>query len=493
MPPFEELSREELIDKAREQWYELENLKRMLFGVKAERFVGSVVPENQLKLALGMENAPAAAGDEQVEKAQREIEKLRPAKGPAQRGKQARQLLPASLKRETIVLQPQEDVEGLKKIGTLITEVLEYKPGQLYVKRYERPKYARAQGEGIIVAPLPSRPIEKSIAGASLLTYFLVSKYVDHLPFHRIIKMLHRNGVMLNDATAGGWIPAVCALIQPLFKLHCQLILDCPYLQIDETPMPVLDKNTKGKTHRGYHWVIHAPGLKAVYVSYHPGRDQAWPRDLLKDFCGRLQADAYGAYDQFEKSLCIILHGCWAHVRRKFFEAQDNDRQRAEWMLLHIQWLYAIEQYAREKNMNPQQRQALRQEKAPAVLEMIHTWLQTAKDQVLPQSPIGKAVTYALSNWSRLANYIEDGSVEIDNNLVENAIRPIALGRKNYLFSGSHDSARNAAMIYSFFATCAKHQINPQQWLTDVLERLPDHPVNRLAELLPQNWTPLLR
>ena len=170
MPPFEELSREELIDKAREQWYELENLKRMLFGVKAERFVGSVVPENQLKLALGMENAPAAAGDEQVEKAQREIEKLRPAKGPAQRGKQARQLLPASLKRETIVLQPQEDVEGLKKIGTLITEVLEYKPGQLYVKRYERPKYARAQGEGIRVAPLPSRPIEKSMAGASLLT-----------------------------------------------------------------------------------------------------------------------------------------------------------------------------------------------------------------------------------------------------------------------------------------------------------------------------------
>ena len=493
MPPFEDLSREELIQKAREQWYELENLKRLLYGVKAERFTGSAAGENQLKLDLEGTNqsqpiAPVAP-DEQIEKARQEIEKLRPAKALAQRGKQARQLLPASLKREIIVLEPPQDVQGMKKIGTLVTEVLEYRAGELYVKRYERPKYALPEGEGVIVASLPSRPIEKGIAGASLLTHILVSKFVDHLPLDRQIKMLRRNGIILPDATAGGWIPGACSLIQPLYKLLGQSVVGCSYVQIDETPIGVLDKKTKGKTHRGYHWVIHAPPLRAVYVSYHPGRDQDWPKGLLQGFEGHVQSDAYVAYNQFEKNPLIILHGCWAHVRRKFFEAQGNDRERSEWMLQHIQWLYTIEDFARINKYDPAQRQRLRQEKAPAVLETIHNWLLAEQGKTLPSSLIGKAIAYALNNWSRLANYIQDGRVEIDNNLVENAIRPIALGRKNYLFAGSHDSARNAAMIYSFFATCAKHDINPNDWLTDILERLPDHPVNRLAELLPQNWS----
>jgi len=208
---------------------------------------------------------------------------------------------------------------------------------------------------------------------------------------------------------------------------------------------------------------------------------------MLKDYRGALQADGYSGYDAFEKQPGITLLACMAHARRKFEEALKNDKTRSEHALKLIQQLYAIERHAREQKMKPEKRKELRQEKSVAILEEFHGWLKENICITLPQSAIGKAIGYTLNLWSRLIRYLDDGRYEIDNNLIENSIRPVALGRKNYLFAGSHEGAHRAAIMYSFFATCKINNIEPFDWLTKVLSRIPDHSIQRLEELLPQN------
>jgi hypothetical protein len=233
--------------------------------------------------------------------------------------------------------------------------------------------------------------------------------------------------------------------------------------------------------------VYYSPVERLVLFDYRKGRGREGPEELLKDYRGALQADGYSAYEYFEKQPGITLLACIAHARRKFDESLKNDKTRAEYVLELIQELYAIERQAREGQMDGDQRKVLRQENATVKLEELHRWLNENITQVLPKSAIGQAIAYTLHLWPRLIRYLDDGRYEIDNNLIENSIRPVALGRKNYLFAGSHEGAQRAAMMYSFFATCKINDIEPFEWLTKVLTRIPDHSIQRLEELLPHN------
>jgi transposase len=457
--------------------HELEKLKRMIFGAKSERFVAS--DTSQLSLELG-QSAPSP-----VEPPTEDITYTRH-KADKKNG-HARMELPASLPREVVVIEPAEDVTGAKKIGEVITEVLEYTPGKLYVTRYVRPKYVLPQEQGIVIGLLPSLPIPRGNAGAGLLAHLMISKFVDHLPFYRQVQMFKRQGVTLAESTINDWFRASCDLLEPLYKCLKQQVIKGDYLMADETPIAVLTENKPGATHKGYHWVYYSPVERLVLFDYQKGRGREGPQELLKNYQGALQADGYSVYDTFENKEAVILLACMAHVRRKFDESLKNDKARAEHALKLIQQLYAIERDAREQEMKPEMRKAKRQEKAVVILDELHAWLKESITATLPQSVIGKAMAYALNQWPRLIRYLDDGRYEIDNNLIENSIRPVALGRKNYLFAGSHEGAQRAAIMYSFFATCKINNIEPFDWLTKVLTRIPDHSIQRLEELLPQN------
>ena len=398
--------------------------------------------------------------------------------------------LPEHLPRNIIHIEPDEDTTGMKYIGEEFTEELEITPPSLYVNRYVRPKYARSDNAGVVIGMLPVRPIEKGMAGPSLLAHLAVSKYVDHLPLYRQRKQFLRYGVQLPASTLGDWVCATCELLTPIYELHRHLIQNAGYLMADETPIRVQDKNKKGKCHRGYYWVYYDPLKPAVLFEYQETRARAGPEGMLADFSGYLQTDGYQGYDGLGERDSIIHAGCFAHARRYFTDAFENDASRAEWMLLRIQKLYKVEREAREAALTHEQRYTLRQERAAPVLDEIKIWLDEQRDRILPKNNIGKAVAYMLKYWQRLIVYTTNGILEIDNNLVENAIRPVALGRKNYLFAGSHDGARRAAIIYSLVATAQLYGHEPFDYLKDVIARLPEHPHKRLFELLPNNWTP---
>ena len=458
--------------------HELDQLKRLVFGSRHERFVPST-PQEQLALGLNIAQAEPVAPSIQT------IEYTREKKETTEKIATGRMKLPASLPREQVIIEPTEDVTGWKKIGEEITEELERIPGKLFVKQYIRPKYARPNGEGIVIGELPSRPIEKGIAGPGLLAQIIIDKYTDHLPIYRQIQRFEREGIKLPASTLTDWISATCTLLEPLYEVHRKLVLNSDYLQVDETPIKVLDKDKKGTTHRGYHWVYHAPQERLVLFDYREGRGREGPQECLKDFKGYLQTDGYVVYEDFANKSGVTLLSCLAHARRKFDEAKDNDLARASYVLTEIQKLYALERQVKEDELSDDALYQLRQQQAVPILNNLKVWMLENYKTVLPQSTIGQALYYSLQRWDKLSRYTTDGRLKIDNNLVENAIRPVAIGRKNYLFAGSHNGARRAAMLYSFLGTCKINHVNPFDWLRDVLIRIPEHPVNKLELLLP--------
>jgi len=455
---------------------ELAQIKRMIFGAKSERFAPAV-PVEQASLGFEMETAIAPALVKQ------EISYIRE-KQKSNKVHTGRLPIPAHIERIKIEVTPDVDITGLTCIGEEVTEELEYKTGSFYVNQYIRKKYAKADGEGIIIGTLPTRPIEKGMAGAGLMASIIIEKYVDHLPLYRQIQRFKRAGMDIPSATISGWVHATCKLLQPLYDVLKQEVLSQDYLQADETTIAVMDKEKQGATHQGYHWVYHAPEIKMVLFNYRQGRGRDGPREILKDFRGHLQADGYNAYEIFDNERITLLH-CMAHARRKFEQALDDDKVRAEYVLQEMQKLYAFERKAREENFTQIQRYELRQVESISVLQSLHVWLKENLHQVLPKSLIGEAIKYSLGRWVKLSIYATDGKLEIDNNLVENVIRPVALGRKNYLFAGSHEAAQRSAMLYSFMGTCKLRGVEPLQWLKTTLSKLPDHKANRLRELLP--------
>lgn len=459
---------------------ELAQLKRMVYGAKSERFVPDK-PEGQLSFDFDIEEKQAQ--NEETE--QVTYTRNKPKKN---KKKPVRVKLPPHLEREETIIEPETEIpEGAKKIGVEITEILELTPAKFYVKQYRRPKYALPEEQGIVIGELPTMPIPKGNAGPGLLAHLLISKFVDHLPFYRQVKMFKRQGVEISESTINGWFMSVCRLLSPLYACLRETVQESDYIMGDETPIPVQTTLKPGATHKGYHWVYLAPLEKVICFDYQKGRGRDGPKKFLEHFEGALQTDGYNAYDIFENKPKTTLLGCLAHARRKFEKALGHDKTRATYALSKIQDLYKTERKARENGLTPDERKQLRQEGSVPVLKEIEEWLkeQYANPNALPKSNIIKAINYTLNLWPRLTRYVENGQWEIDNNLVENSIRPVALGRKNYLFAGSHQAAEHAAMIYSFVETCRYNNIEPYQWLKETLIKIPGHPVNKLRKLLP--------
>ena len=464
--------------------FQNEQLRRMIFGSKRERFE-SAIDSHQLALEFepkALEIAEAVT----LEREQIRVSYLRQKPKKEHPGRMA---LPSHLPVVEILIEPLEDTTDMVRIGQEITEELDYTPAKLHINRIIRPKYITKEDEKgnqkQVIAQL-NRPIPKCIASAALLSMIFTDKFIFHLPLYRILKRIVQMGVPLPSSTLESWVKLGAELIRPLYAVHRLYVFSEIYQMIDESPMKVQDRDKPGVCHQGYMWVRYAPLSKSVLFEYYKSRSTKGPIDDLSTFKGYIQTDGYSGYTYLASQQGITHLSCWAHARRYFDKALENDRDRASHVMKLIQLLYAIEALARESEMSHQQRYALRLDKSLPIINEIGQYIQQERNKVTPKSPIGKAFEYCTNRWISLQNYLTNGMLEIDSNLVENSIRPLALGRKNYLFAGSHDAAKDIAMFYSFFATCTKNDINSQKWLTYVINNINDTKASQLKNLLPQ-------
>lgn len=371
----------------------------------------------------------------------------------------------------------------MERFGEDVTEELDFVPARFLLREHVRPKYARRKcQEGVKQADLPPRPIEKGRPGPGLLAHVLVSKYVDHLPLYRQTRIFERHGVELHRSTMCDWVRACAETLRPIVELLKREVLRSPVMQADETPLLVLERRGSAgpRRHLGYLWVYRGMEGETVY-EYRPTRGAEGPLEFLKGFSGKLQTDGYSAYDGLSPG--IVEVGCWAHARRKLVAAEASAPGKAKEAVDLVRKLYLVERRARGRP--PEERAALRREKAAPVLEALRGKLETWRPEVLPKSPLGEAIGYALRQWPTLDRYLDDGEVEIDNNAIERAIRPVAVGRKNYLFCGSEEGARRAATLYSLIESCKAVGVEPFAYFADVLARTA---TASARELLPRAW-----
>jgi transposase len=404
-----------------------------------------------------------------------------------------RQPLARHLKRERIVHDLAEKEkhcsacqQDLRPIGEESSERYEYIPAQLTVIEDICKKYACACT--VKTATKPSQPIEKSTAGASLLAQVIVAKTADHLPLHRQEKIFERHGVDISRKTMGGWLAQCADLLKPLYGSMKEVLFQSKVIGTDDTSVKVLDvKLPFARTGRIWPYSGDAAHPVILY-DYTATRERAGPEEFLKGYRGYLQADAYGGYDAFFKDPArgLIEVGCWAHARRYFHKALESDQPRMGPALLLIAQLYRVEKQTRP--LTAEDRLRLRHLQSQPILEKLRNYLLEIQVEVLPKSPEGRAVRYTLKNWTALTRYCEDGDLQIDNNATERAIRGIAVGRNNWVFFGSDEGGKTAAVLRSFVASCQRVGVDPFVWLKDILSRIADHPITRIAELLPQNW-----
>jgi transposase len=463
--------------------HQLELLLRRQYGPRRER-----VDPDQLRLFT--EDAPDDVAEaDAVEPA--EPEGTQPKRKWRRPG---RQRLPEDLPRTRVEyeLSPAElpcpDCGHLRvKIGEETSEQLEYVPSSLHVIVHARFRYAcRACQEHVATADKPPQPIDKGLPGPGLLAQTITSKYSDHLPLYRLEDIFARHGVELSRATLCGWMASSADLLAPLYDLMVKRVLLSTVIHTDDTKVSVLD-HTLPKTRTGRFWVYigDAPHPYVVY-DYTPRRTRDGPERFLKEFHGYLQADAFSGYDRICAGPDVTEVACWAHVRRKFFEAQTSAPVPAHTAMARIWQLYAIEHTA--ENLSAEERHALRQRDSVPLLLAFEDWLTEQARRALPKSPIGQAIAYTHSNWAALCRYPEYGGLSIDNNLAERMLRAQAIGRRNWTFLGSDRGGRTAAVLYSLTGTCRHHGIDPFVYLQDVLRRLPAHPTRELDEFLPDVW-----
>lgn len=457
---------------------QLTDLKRMIFGAKSERYIAPD-PNQPTLFELPQE-------EQEVKKPKQQIEYLRTK--PENNKQPVRFELPGHLPRVTEIIEPEGLPADAKRLNCVITEILEYEAGKLYVRQIVRYNYILSQTDektDIVVAPMPCLPIPKGNAAASLIAHIIISKFVDHLPFYRQIQMFKRQGITFPESTFNGWYNKGVALIEPVYSKMKEIALSGIYLMADETPIPVLTSDKVGAAHKGYLWAYYDPINKLVFFDYRKSRERAGPNEVLSNYEGYLQTDGYTAYNDLKNKHNIIQLACMAHARRKFEHALENDRALADQALKMIGRLYDIERHAVDAELDFDQIKELRLARAIPILDEMKIWMDEKIMQVKPKSAIGLAIAYTLKLWTRLIRYTEDGRLKIDNNLIENSIRPIALGRKNYLFAGSHESAQQIAVIYSLLGTCKIRAIEPEGWLKKVMEVIPDWPANQVKKLIP--------
>lgn len=461
---------------------QLHYLKRQLFGKKSEK----LNPEQRL-LFENLYCEIQAKIEEQKPKAKKA--------GRRNTNHNGRRPLPEELPRETIEIEPTETEKTCnvcdnpkQRIGEEVTEKLEYEPASFYVKRYVRPKYAcRKCQSNISIGQLPPMAVDKGIPGEGLLAHIITSKYCDHAPLNRLEGILNRHGVDITVSNMCDWVGRCADLLKPLVKRMHERILESAKINTDDTAIPVKNKKRKGSTYNGYLWAYIGDKNDVVF-DFTKNRSREGPIRFLGDYNGYVQADAYSGYDELFRKNKAVEVGCHAHARRKFEYAMDSDPVRAARMMTLWSRLYEIESRAKKENYSSDKLLAARQNEAGSILSEIKNTLDQYKLQVLPKSPMGKAVTYALNQWDALVRYIEDPMLDIDNNLAERTLRMVVIGRKNYMFAGSESGAQRAAIIYSLVAGCKLNGHDPFVYFNDVLRKVSTHPAEKIDDLLPSNW-----
>ncbi|MFM9004847.1 MAG: IS66 family transposase [Flavobacteriales bacterium] len=479
---IDELTKEkkEYMSKMAVLAFDLANMKRMIFGAKKERFKPVTQDVHQLSL---FEDEPQAQPEEQPK-----LERITYEREKSKKKHPGRNPIPEHFPVEERIIEPTQDVRGCQKIGEEITEYVEFTEAVLKKVRIIRPKYAKIASDtdrtSVIIAPLPERPLSKCIASTELVVHTLVRKFVEHMPFYRQAAAFKRNNKWdLSDQTINDWFVAVCTLLQPLYEELTRKVLQQNYLQLDESPINVLQSDKPKSAHQGYMWVYHSPESKLLFFDYQPGRDYSGPSKILAHFTGLLQSDGYSVYKRLATDKRMTIASCLVHVRRKFFDAQDDHRELAHYALGQFKQIYTLE--SKYKTLSFEQRREQRLEHIFPLLQALKAEIERVSHRIAPSSPIGRAIYYFHDQWPRIKEIFKDGRYELDNNLIENKIRPLALGRKNYLFAGSHEAARRNAMMYSFFACCAAHGLNPTEWLTQAINRIADTKMSELESLLP--------
>jgi len=463
---------------------QLEWFKRHTFGRRSEK-----LDANQLILFEGVTDT------EDQENASAESDPT-PA-GTAKKSKShrnGRRPLPDHLPRERIEYHPpKEDLicsccgQAKRVMGEEVTEELDYVPASFVVRQHVRLKYVcKHCQEGVVIADLPPRPIEKGRPGTGLLAHVLTSKYADHIPLHRQEGIFKRHGVDMHRSTMCDWVRDCAHLLSPIVHYMKQLILQSKIINTDDTPVPILD-GSRTQTRKGYLWA-YIGDKRIVVFDYTPTHSRDGPVAFLGGYAGFVQADAYQGYDAFFENGDATEVGCWAHTRRKFYDARTTDPRRAHEMLALIGKLYDVEREAKQNELDASAVKELRQQHSKPILAKISPRLEDWSIEVLPKSPIGQAVGYARGQWEALNQYLHDGDLAIDNNLSERVLRSVAIGRRNWMFAGSDAGAERAAVIYSLVATCKLCHIDPFAYLRDVLDRVSTHPASRIAELTPLEW-----
>jgi transposase len=457
-------------------------LQRMQFGTSSEKLARHI---DQLELRLeDLETSEAA-------KPSFSVRESVPASKPARRP------LSADLPRETETVPPKEtacpDCGGtLNHLGEDVSEMLEFVPGRFKVIRTVRPKLACKRCDAIVQAPAPHRPIDRGLAGPGLLAHVLVGKYSDHLPLYRQSEIYAREGVDLDRSTLAGWVGGASRAMEPLVDAIRQYVLDAMKIHADDIPVPVLAPgNGKTKTARLWTYVrddrpAGSTEAPAVWFAYSPDRKSEHPANHLAMFRGRLQADAFPGFNRLYESGGIIEIACWAHVRRKFHDLYEAHASPiAKEALERIAALYGIEKEIRGRP--PDERKQVRNQRARSLLEDLKRWFKECLTKLSKKSDVAVAIHYALGRWTPLLRYCDDGALEIDNNAAERALRAVALGRKNYLFAGSNAGGQRAAAMYTLIGSAKLNGIDPEAYMSHVLTRIADHPINRIKELLPWN------
>lgn len=469
---------------------QLARLRRMQFGSSSEKIAREI---EQLELSLEDLEATTAA---EVTMAGAELSPTALPEAPEARARAGRRKLPEHLPRTEIVHAPHDACPScggtLRKVGEDVTEVLDYIPARFTVIRHVRPALSCRCCEGMVQAPMPSLPIERGLPSAGLLAHVLIAKYCDHLPLYRQSAIYAREGVELERSLLADWVGKAAALMAPLANAIAQHVLAGSVLHADDTPVPVLEPG-RGKTKTGRLWVYlrderpHAgQGPPAVLYRYTPDRKGEHPQRELAGFRGHLHADGYGGFDALYDGGRIAEVACMAHVRRKFFDEHvETGSPLAADVLKRIGVLFDIERSL--VGLSAEERSLLRQAKARPALDELAAFLDATLLRIPGKGDLAKAIRYARSRWTALTRYVDDGRLELSNNAAERAIRPLAIGRRNWMFAGSDAGGERAAAIYTITQTAKLNGLDPQVYLRDVLDRIADHPINRITDLLPWN------